>query len=71
MSGEGTGGTHGGAKRRRRHISGQPWSKYWGKQVGGEGVRVTDSRGRVEIVGAGKWGFGYDGTETGDTQVGG
>ena len=35
MMGEDAGGTHGGVKRRHRHILGQPWMKYRGK-LGGE-----------------------------------
>ena len=48
-------GTHGGVKRRQRHILGQPWSKYCGKQGVGAGVRGTRSRVWEETVGGGRF----------------
>ena len=71
IRGEVAGGTHGGEKRCRRHILGQPWSKYHGKLGGINGVRVKHSRVRGGGSGAGKWVIRYSGMETGNTQVDG
>ena len=70
MRGEGAGKTHGGNKRRKRHRLGKSWRKYRGKMGGGDVERGTRSRGRGETTREGERGFGYDGTETGDGQVG-
>ena len=43
-------GTHVGAKILQRHSSGQPWKKYCGNQVVGNGVRETSSRGWGETA---------------------
>ena len=69
MRGYGSGGTHGGAKRRRRHSSGKPWRKYSGKKGGGDGVRGTRSRFQGDTSGAGERGFRDAGTETGNTHL--
>ena len=70
MSGERSGVTHGGNNRRQRHSLEKPWRKSCKKIRGGDGVRGTYSRGRVETPGAGERGFGDSGIEMGNTQVG-
>ena len=71
MRGEGTGGMHGGNKRRWRHSLGKHWREYHGKLGGGDRARGTHSMVRGYKAGAGERGFRYSGMETGDAQVGG
>ena len=71
MRREGTGGTHGGVTRQKRHSLGQPWRKFCGKLQGGNRMRGTQSRGRGETAGVYERGVVDAGMETGDSQVGG
>ena len=70
MRGEIKGGTHGGARRRRRHISGQPWKKSCGMPRGVDRARETHSWDQGGETGAkGKRESGDAGMDTGDGKV--
>ena len=71
MRGEGKGGTHGGTKRVRRHISGQPWSKSFRETGGRNRTRGTHSRVWKKTEVSDEWDFGDSGMNTGNAQVDG